>query len=376
MTKAWVRLACGLGLMAYSPLPADSTPLGTGFTYQGQLVMNGSPVNGTTTLRFSLWDAAGSGSPPTGGNQIGANQIVPNVAVENGLFFVELDAGGQFGPNAFNGDARWLQVEVCTDVSCATLTTLAPRQPVLASPYARFAAQPWQFLNGNTFTNSSVGIGTSAPTSQLSLGSNNANSKLLLWDDGSPNGLGFGIGPNQFRIHLGLPDNRFSFLDAPAGNELVTILGTGNVGIGTTSPAQKLVVQGNTTLNGNVGIGTDQAYQALTVNGDISLGPNALYRAPAAEENLRIMRGSVNYLGDAIGCCFSVSHPITGTYVITFARPFSDVPTVTASTPWHPGYHPRVYSNITTVNDAQIVVEDKDGNFINWGFDFIAAGPR
>jgi hypothetical protein len=40
------------------------------------------------------------------------------------------------------------------------------------------------------------------------------------------------------------PTARFSFLDGPAGNELVTILGTGNVGIGRNPAANRLEVAG------------------------------------------------------------------------------------------------------------------------------------
>src|SRR3989442_3065833 len=144
------RLLWLLMIFVAWPTPqAVSTPLGTGFTYQGQLILNGSPYNGTATLRFSLWDAAGSGSPPVGGAQIGSSQLLVNVPVTNGLFVVELNDAGTFGPNAFNGDARWLQVEVCTDVSCTSGTVLAPRQQIRATPYSRFSAAPWQLLGGN-----------------------------------------------------------------------------------------------------------------------------------------------------------------------------------------------------------------------------------
>src|SRR5207302_3513133 len=67
------------------------TPLGTGFTFQGQLKQNSAPMNGTVNLRFSLWDAPGSGSPPTGGNQVGGTQQLTNVPINNGLFTVTLN---------------------------------------------------------------------------------------------------------------------------------------------------------------------------------------------------------------------------------------------------------------------------------------------
>jgi len=116
-----------------------AVPLGTAFTYQGQLKKNGAPIDGTAHLRFSLWDAAGSGSPPVGGSQIGVGQLLANVAVSNGLFTVPLNAGGQFGASAFAGEARWLQIEVCADAGCGTITILAPRQPLTAAPHALFA---------------------------------------------------------------------------------------------------------------------------------------------------------------------------------------------------------------------------------------------
>ena len=103
--------------------------LGTGFTYQGQLKKNGAPVNADCTFTFSLWDAVGSGNP------IGGNQTVNGVTVSNGLFTVTLNEGGQFGADAFNGEARWLQTSVtCPGDSGAS--TLSPRQPITPAPYA------------------------------------------------------------------------------------------------------------------------------------------------------------------------------------------------------------------------------------------------
>lgn len=86
-----------------------------------------------------------------------------------------------------------------------------------------------------------VGIGTTSPSALLSLGQSVANTKLALYDDGA-NYYGFGIQSNQFRFHVYSSSADFIFLDAPAGNTLVTIKGGGNVGIGSTSPGAKLDV--------------------------------------------------------------------------------------------------------------------------------------
>ena len=108
---------------------APEAALGASFTYQGQLVYNAAPVNDTCDFTFSLWDAAGSGAPPAGGTQIGANAALSGVTVSDGLFTVQLD----FGAAAFSGDARWLQIAV---VCSGGAGALSPRQPLTPAPYA------------------------------------------------------------------------------------------------------------------------------------------------------------------------------------------------------------------------------------------------
>lgn len=118
---------------------AYAAPLGTGFTYQGQLKKAGVPLNGTADFQFTLWDAAGSGNPPTGGTQIGNVQAVNAHPVTAGLFTVALNPTGQFGASAFTGEARWLQIAVRSPAGNGSFTTLSPRQPLTAAPHTLFA---------------------------------------------------------------------------------------------------------------------------------------------------------------------------------------------------------------------------------------------
>jgi hypothetical protein len=147
---AMLLLALAVGLArAQEPQPPQGgvgiqAALGTAFTYQGQLKKAGSPVNGTCDFQFSLWDAAGSGSPPIGGNPIGITQTA-TISVTNGLFTAQID----FGADAFQGDARWLQI----GVKCAgdaSYVTLSPRQPLAPAPYALALPGLWTQQNATS----------------------------------------------------------------------------------------------------------------------------------------------------------------------------------------------------------------------------------
>jgi hypothetical protein len=108
------------------PAAVAASPVGTAFTYQGQLQSGGTPVDDNCDFSFSLWDAASTG------NQVGSSQPALNIPVIGGLFAVELD----FGDEAFAGEARWLQTAVRCPAGGGTYTTLAPRQALNPVPYA------------------------------------------------------------------------------------------------------------------------------------------------------------------------------------------------------------------------------------------------
>ena len=161
-----IRFVIGslIALVAVAPSRGE-TPLTTAFTYQGQLKQGGVPFGGTADFQFSLWDAA------TGGAQIGALVPVNAVHVANGLFAVNLD----FGAAAFSGNARWLQLAVRSPAGGGAFTTLSPRQPLTAAPYALYAlGSPggvgyWAATGTDIHNTNSgkVGIGTGTPTGLL-----------------------------------------------------------------------------------------------------------------------------------------------------------------------------------------------------------------
>ena len=107
--------------------------MGNGFTYQGQLKNNGVPVNGTCDFVFNLWDRS------SGGGQIGNDNIQPAIQVDNGLFSTVINFTGEFnsgGTPAFQGDLRYLQINVRCPSGTGQFTPLSPRQLNWAVPYA------------------------------------------------------------------------------------------------------------------------------------------------------------------------------------------------------------------------------------------------
>ena len=131
-----VILGFGLGSIAFRDTAGQATarpaaPVGSAFTYQGRLAMDGTPATGNYHFRFRLFDAV------TGGNQVGNTFTADNVSVADGLFSVQLD----FGAGAFDGEARWLEVAVREGDTDGAYTPLADRQRLTPTPYALHATE-------------------------------------------------------------------------------------------------------------------------------------------------------------------------------------------------------------------------------------------
>jgi hypothetical protein len=159
-----------------NPLEAQhlepNSPLGTSFTYQGFLKdSGGTPVSKTCDFRFGLWDAL------TDGSQIGVDDEVGGVLVSAGYFTALVNEVNEFTSAAFNGESRWLKVEV----KCGSeidYTVLSPRQPLNATPYTfsftpgatvQGARSDWMLKLNNTPDNGGTpyGLHVSAPYTAL-----------------------------------------------------------------------------------------------------------------------------------------------------------------------------------------------------------------
>lgn len=165
-----LSVVCYAALIGMHSWPAWSDP----FTYQGRLLQNGSTHTGPCDFKFSLLDA------PFGGNQIGPTLTFdgigtnpPPVNVTNGLFTVPLD----FGPAAFNGTPRFLEIRVRCPSGGGGYVLMSPNQAITAAPEA-LHAQKASGINGalNMGNQPITGIGTSGssftPTGGLNLMAN------------------------------------------------------------------------------------------------------------------------------------------------------------------------------------------------------------
>lgn len=203
------------------------TPLGTGFTYQGHFKQNGTPYTGGADMYFTLWDDPTSQDPAhIVGSQYGY------VEMTNGLLSVTLNANGEMGPAAFNGQARWLEVRAAVPNDGVPYVTLTPRQPVSAAPYAL------QTRGISVDDLGHVGVGTSYPNARLHVAANSSIDDVPLltlgedaWDDSfSYRGDFLGGGPSGNYLRLRSLWN----------SSVMSWRGDGTVGIGVSSPGYPL----------------------------------------------------------------------------------------------------------------------------------------
>lgn len=141
------RPACILALLIAATIAHAQAPTTRAFAYQCQVKKAGAPLTGTADFIFSLYDSL------TGGTQIGTDQFALGTNLVNGLATAELD----FGTAAFNGDGRWIQVQVRSPAGGGAYTLLSPRHPILPAPYALFALN-----TGPTGQSSTTAFGTAS----------------------------------------------------------------------------------------------------------------------------------------------------------------------------------------------------------------------
>lgn len=193
------------------------TNVDTAFSYQGQLLDTGRPVNDSADLRFSLFETA------TGNDQIGLSIELDDVDVVKGLFTVELD----FGDTAFNGETRWLRVDVRSPhdpTDTASFTTLSPRQLITPTPYA--------LQTRGIIVNRLGWVGINGPPPNSGLSANllvrgqshfinpASDFGVMLWGDNQDGRIGFRRPGNSVTTIQFLNTNGLGIKRSPSTNDL------------------------------------------------------------------------------------------------------------------------------------------------------------
>jgi hypothetical protein len=211
--------------------------------FQGRLARpDGTPVaNGNYNLQFSLFSAV------TGGTLLWQRSLA-NVPVRNGTFAARLDFTGGFQNSAtlasvFGASAVFLEIKVGADAP------LTPRQQLLTVAYAMKANS----VPDGSITTGSILDATITATDIANgtlTGAKIANGTITA-DKLADNALGWLLSGNS------ITDSATQFLGTTSNQPLVfrtnntekmRLAANGNLGLGTTTPAEKLDVRGNLTM--------------------------------------------------------------------------------------------------------------------------------
>ena len=321
----------------------------------------------------------------------GTGRLFGSTAVDGPVLYG--NAGGALGSNAsgtYNTALRWdASGRVGVGLGATSIASTTNKLTLQGDVTSTTTTADQLTIRGNTDNNKRLllGFDTTANTASLqSYTGATAKGPLLLNPAGGPVGVGK-LDPSVAFDVTGAIKASTSITSgtsmAANGTNGYTFAGTGDTDGGLFSSGDGLVTlktngidRINVNESGNVGIGTGTAAPTakLDVAGDIKSNGKSV---PVAEENLRIIRGSVNAAGDKLfGTGFTAA--IDGATVkVTFpAGTFSSIPTVVVS-PWDTSAGWTQYvTNITTTSFQSTGAFSGISGASRQNFTFIAIGPR
>jgi hypothetical protein len=264
-----LALSAGIAVTGCMWAPSAFAQSQTGFTYQGQLKAAGTAVNGPIDARFIPYPAPDSGSALAGA------VTQSNIQVTDGLFSTTVD----FGAVPFTTNQPvWMEIEIASPAGSGLFVPLGTRQRLTPTPFSIATRGINVNSAGDVGVLGRLGIGSNTPGAAL-LVSGGPDTNHVRVTSSSAIGTWLNIGNTSAGGHVWSLISAGSGNVEPVGSLLIrdtTTFGvpmvlspTGNVGLGTNTPANKLSVIGNADFSGNVGLGTATPTVKLDVNGDI-----------------------------------------------------------------------------------------------------------
>lgn len=216
--------------------------------YQGKITTpTGALVDTTVQMIFTIYDDSTTGTVWWADTQ-------STVVVEKGIFSVLLGSGNPIPDSVFDGSVRFLGTKVGNDPE------MTPRKAMVSVAYAfRTGGDGDWTISGNDIysaVSGNVGIGTSSPSSwaKLHVTTPVVTTFRLSTPSNDFSGMSGIRLDTPTREWLIANENAFSnglvFSDVTASQHRLFISTGGNVGIGTTSPTQKLDVAGTAKMTG------------------------------------------------------------------------------------------------------------------------------
>lgn len=228
---------------------AHAGPVSSGFTYQGQLILDDRAVTGTADFQFYLHDAE------TGGSMVGGGLQYNAVNVDLGVFTVILN----WGTANFDGNERWLEIRVRhpnDPTNAEQFTVLGPRQQLTVVPYAIHALNGgggggsgfWSD-SGSAISNTNsgfVGIGRPNPVTIAELfglqAPGDSWAGMYIKSDGAAGLPFYGYDTPTYRSYHYLAETTGTWTLYNGGSLYFTR--TGNLGVGRPAPTSKIEANG------------------------------------------------------------------------------------------------------------------------------------
>jgi hypothetical protein len=283
-TRVFTILTLGVGLIACVTRAGEAVPMGTAFTYQGQLMDANYPAEGLYDFEFRLYDS----NDPCTGVQLGETIGVPDLDVIGGLFVVELD----FGSDVFDGKAVWLETRIMRSPLGSEPAAMRPLIEMTPVPYAlhtqgivvgtnntfagNFAGYSNTTGNRNTFMGTYAGYYNTSGYRNTFLGNEAGYNNTTAWYNTF---VGFAAGRSNTE------GNHNTFLGYYAGKE--NTKGYDNTFVGYNAGYSNTTGRYNTILGLNAGYNNDEGNGNVFIGhraGFNETGSNKLYIANSAAD--------------------------------------------------------------------------------------------